>query len=321
MTADLVSDTDGRLARPEVQRLLAKMRSRGVPSFERLGVDAARDMVEQAVALEAAPATVRDVLATSARGPAGDVPVRLYLPDTERPHGLTVFVHGGGWVTGSLDTADTPCRNLAAAAQHVVASIGYRRSPEARFPGPLEDVVAAVRHLAGRRPELGVPVDRLALVGDSAGANLVAAAVAELRGLVTDQVLLYPALSARCDTASHRANADDPMLSHDGMRWFWQQYLGDADPDDARAAPLHAPDLTGAPRTYLLTCGLDVLHDEGVAYAERLRAAGVEVTAIDLTGMTHGFLTMSRVLPIALDVVQDVARWLRSSLGARAPGR
>lgn len=307
----LVRDTDGRLARPEVQRLLWKMRARGVTSFDRLSVEAARAMVEAAVALEASPAEIHSAVDADVPGPAGPVPVRIYHPHAKQDRRLVIFVHGGGWVTGSIATADRTCRNLAAATGDIVVSVEYRRSPEARFPAPLDDVVQAVQELWERRRRLGADVDRLVLVGESAGGNLVAAAALELRAIVSDQVLIYPALDPSCSSASHQENAEDPVLSHSGMLWFWRQYLGDAEAqDDPRVSPLVARSLVGAPRSFVVTCGLDVLHDEGVEYGARLAAAGVPVTTTDIDGLTHGFLTMSRALPVAAGLIESVAEWL-----------
>lgn len=308
---DLVTDVDGRQVRPGVQRLLAKMRERSVPPFDELGVDRSRQMVEDSASLQTPAAAVAGVEDLVVDTDHGAVPARLYRPLGATDPALVVYVHGGGWATGSVEIADTPCRDLAAATGHVVVSIDYRRSPEASFPAPLDDVVGAVRALADRREALGTRPDRLILLGDSAGGNLVAAATQRLRSLVTDQVLLYPALDASCDTASHTANADDPVLSGADMRWFWSQYLGaHGDPTDPGASPLRAGTLSGMPRTFVLTCGLDVLHDEGKAYAAALTAAGCDVTAVDLAGLTHGFWWMSRLFAEAADVDRRIARWL-----------
>jgi acetyl esterase len=309
----LVTDVDGRQVRPGVQRLLATMRDRRVPSFDELGIDRARQVVEASASLQRPPAAVDHVRDLTLDTDHGPVAARLYRPrDAARP-ALVVYVHGGGWATGSIEIADGPCRDLTAATRAVVVSIDYRRSPEARFPAPLDDVVGAVRALADQRHELGTRTDRLVLMGDSAGGNLVAAATQRLRSLVTDQVLLYPALDGACDSDSHTANANDPVLSGAAMRWFWRQYLGAAgDPTDPGASPLRAVDLRGIPRTLILTCGLDVLHDEGVAYATVLESADCDVTTIDLAGLTHGFWWMSRLFPEAAEVDRRIVRWLES---------
>jgi acetyl esterase len=315
---ELVTDVDGRRVRPGVARLLTKMRERAVPPFDELGVELARRMVEESASLQTPPAAVAEVFDLVLQTDSGTVGARVYRPVLAVDPSLLVYVHGGGWATGSIQIGDSPCRDLAAATGHVVVSIDYRRSPEAPFPGPLDDVVGAVRALAERRDDLSTRPDRLILFGDSAGGNLAAAATQALRSVVTDQVLLYPALDPTCSTDSHRSNADDPVLSGASMRWFWKQYLGnDADPADPRVSPLLATDLSGLPRTLVLTCGLDVLHDEGVAYATALEAAGCDVTAVDLPGLTHGFWWMSRLFAETVEVDRHIARWLGESTQTR----
>lgn len=306
MTGDLVVDVDGRLARPDVRDLLAAFRAHPTGGLGSVGVEAARTMVEASVSLQRRVGDVTTVEDVEVVG----VPVRLYRPHEPRKAELLVYVHGGGWVTGSVAVADQPCRDLAQRTGRTVASVEYRRSPEARFPEPLDDVVTVVRGLADHRAAWGLDVHRLVLMGDSAGANLAASAVADLRDLVTDQVLLYPALDPTCSTPSHRTNADDPVLGSADMAWFWNQYLGvTADLSDPRVDARRA-DHVGAPRMFLLTCALDVLHDEGVELAGAARSAGVQVEHVDLAGQTHGFFWMSRRLGAADEAVAAVAAWL-----------
>ena len=303
---DLVEDIDGRLVLPEVKQLFDKMRSRPVPSYPELGVQASREMVEKSVSLQAPPIGDVDVedIAIAA------VPVRLYRPSGVDAPNLLVYLHGGGWVTGSIDVADAPCRDLATATGMVVASVDYRRSPEARFPEPLDDALEAITGLARLRPDLGVSVDRLIVMGDSAGGNLAALATLRLRDLVTDQIVLYPAITSPRTTTyeSFDDNADDPILPAPSMTWFWDQYLPEG--DTTSASPLADGDLAGIPRTLVLTCSLDVLRDEGRAYAATLADGGVEVSEIRLPGMIHGFLWMSAVFPQVGETLDQIAAWL-----------
>ena len=287
---------------PDVARLVERFTQAQVPTYDTLGVPQARAMLEEVTKLQKAPqalASVRDVMLD---GGEGQVPGRVYRPDADGALPVVVYLHGGGWVLGSLDAADEPCRALANAVPCVVVSVDYRRSPETKFPGPLRDCVSAVRWVARHAASLGGSA-RLVLLGDSAGGNLAAATAAVLRDeqgpAVAAQVLLYPTLapSSTTDFDSYRAFTDGPLMTRRELDWFWGHYLrGPQDARDPAAAPLHAVDLTGLPETTIVVPELDPLHDEGVAYAERLRAAGVPVRLLEIPGAAHGFWWMDRVM-------------------------
>ena len=247
-----------------------------------------------------APAPVGAVEDRSIPGPAGDLPVRIYRPELDAPAlpGL-VYFHGGGHVIGNLDTHDATARNLCNGAGCVVVSVDYRLAPEHKFPAAAEDAFAAVGWCAAHGAEIGIDPRRIAVGGDSAGGNLAAVAALMARDAggpaIALQVLIYPVTDYACDTESYRTYSDGyGMLEARSMRWFRDHYLRDeADRLDWRAAPLRAGDLSGAPRALVLTAQCDVLHDEGEAYARRLRSAGVEVDHRDMPGMIHGFFTMA----------------------------
>jgi acetyl esterase len=208
------------------------------------------------------------------------VPVRVY-GDAGPPF---VYLHGGGWVQGDLDTHDALCRRIAVEAGRVVTSVGYRLAPEHPFPAGLEDVVAVLRALPGA--EVG---------GDSAGGNLAAAACLVLRDagdpLPARQVLIYPALDQRRVAPSHRLFARGFLLTAADMDWFQGHYRF-GDPLDPRASPLLAPDLRGLPPAVVATAGFDPLRDEGEAYAAALRVAGVPVVHLDEAALVHGYANM-----------------------------
>jgi acetyl esterase len=206
---------------------------------------------------------------------------------------VIVFLHGGGWVYGDLDMVDGPCRRLAVALGARVCSVDYRLSPEHRFPAALDDTVLAVawahEHLAGGRP--------VAVVGSSAGGNLAIAATIADRdagaGRVGVHIPLCPVVDCAFDTESYRQHATGMFLSAEDMRWYWDQYL--ADPADA-ANPLASvgrADLRGMPPALVVTAGLDVLRDEGEAYAAALRAAGGEARLVRFEHMVHAFPTLA----------------------------
>jgi acetyl esterase len=310
---------------PEVRVLVDLFERQGAKPYDQMGVVRARE-----VTLASAANLQRDRLAVDrvddlvVPGPAGRLPVRVYHPRRGQRLPLLVYLHGGGWVTGGISVVDRPCRRLAEAAGCVVAAVEYRLSPETQYPGPLEDVYAATCWLAAQREDLGVRPDRLVLAGDSAGGNLVAATTLLARDRrgpqITDQVLLYPALLAPGDDspfASYIDNGDDVVLSRSSMEWFWGQYLvRPSDGVSPYASPLRATDLQGLPRALVVTTGLDVLRDEGQAYAKRLLGAGVDTTAVHYEGVVHGFLWMDRYVPEATAVLAEIAEYLQRGMEA-----
>src|SRR4051812_15206187 len=190
-------------------------------------------------------AEVRDI---EVPGPGGAIGVRIYRPQGEGPLPVVAYAHGGGWIMGTLDGFDTTCRALANASGALIASIDYRLAPEHAFPAALDDVHAVVRWLAEHAGELGGDPSRIAVAGDSAGGNLVAATTRRLRDeegpAVRFQALIYPVCDCALDTASYREKAVGFGLSAATMERFWTLYLGDADGRQPDASPLRAPDLS-----------------------------------------------------------------------------
>ena len=232
--------------------------------------------------------------------------VREYVPEGDA-HGAVVYLHGGGWATGSVDTVDRLVRRLARAAGARVFSTGYRLAPEHPFPAGLQDAEAVLRWAAGQ----GGP---LAVAGDSAGGNLATVAARRTGVPLRLQALLYPVCDAALATASYTEFAEGYRLSRDDMAWFYGLYGGDAaDPD---VSPLRAPleMLRDLPPAYVLTASHDVLRDEAEAYAERLREAGVEVEVVRWPGMVHGFLRWPGAVTAARTALDQIGARLRSAL-------
>jgi len=259
-------------------------------------------------------------------GPAGPLALRIYSPDDlARPAPALLYLHGGGFVIGDLDTHDAPCSYLARASGGVVVSLAYRLAPEHPFPAAVDDALAGFRWLAEHADALGLDPARLAVGGDSAGGNL-AAVIAQVatreawKVRPAFQLLLYPATDMRREHASHREFADGYLLSAATISWFLGHYLrGDADVLDPRASPLLAADLRGLPPAYLAIAGFDPLRDEGRAYAERMRAAGVAVQLDCHTALAHGYISLVDGIEVASTALGAAARALRTAL-ERAPG-
>lgn len=250
-------------------------------------------------------------------GPAGPLNVRIYRPTSVARLPAIVFCHGGGFVLGDLDTHDSICHRLAHGSGCAVVAVDYRRAPETRFPGALDDCSAVLRWLGRHAADFDLDAQRLALCGDSAGANLATASALRARGGgpgVSHLALLYPMLDPACDTASMHAYGRGYLLARSGVQWSWSQYLGA--PDDANnplVALLHA-DLAGLPTTSVVTAECDPLRDEGEAFAERLRAADVEVVARRYAGMVHGFAGLPQITPVATQAIDELAGDIRRSL-------
>jgi acetyl esterase len=232
---------------------------------------------------------------------AGGVPVRLYLPRAPQPPlPLLIWLHGGGWVLGDLESHDNVCRALCNRADVAVLAVGYRLAPEDPFPAALDDGLAVCRWAVEHAGSLGIDARRVALGGDSAGANL-AAVVCNLAPIdIAFQVLVYPVTDARCASASYTENGDGYFLTASSMRWFVDHYLsgGSGSPDDPTVSPLLADDetLAAGPPTLVLTAGYDPLRDEGIAYADRLGDLGVTVSHVHFPGQIHGFFSLPHVI-------------------------
>ncbi len=255
-------------------------------------------------------------------GPAGPIPARVYAPAVPgagpaRP--AVVYFHGGGWVQGDLETHHGLCARLALRSGAIVIAVDYRLAPEHKFPAAVEDCFAAYRWLRSHAGELGGDPARVAVAGDSAGGNLsaVVSQSSSSAGVPVPacQVLIYPAVDFALETDSHRDLADGHVIPRERILWYTEQYLpAGADRNDPRAAPLRAKDLRGQPPTLIITGGFDPLRDEGHAYAERLRAAGVDVTYHEYAGQIHAFVSLTRAIPQGLTCTWEIGDYLKQRL-------
>lgn len=250
-----------------------------------------------------------------------NIALRIYHPaGASQAMPALVYLHGGGWTIGDLDTHDVLCRSLCLQAQGVVVSVDYRMGPEHKFPAAYEDAVAAWQWVASQAQVLGVDPARIAIGGDSAGGNLAAAACLGLReqGLKPVlQLLIYPSTLMAPETASYQTNGQGYMLTRDSMAWYSGNYLrGPQDAQDWRASPQLAASHANLPPAFVLTAGFDPLRDEGLMYADALSQAGVSSQYICFERQIHGFITMGRVLQEANTAVALCAQALRTAWGA-----
>ncbi|MGI4940783.1 MAG: alpha/beta hydrolase [Janthinobacterium lividum] len=244
-------------------------------------------------------------------GQGGAIPARLYRGVVQTDAPCLLYLHGGGWVLGNLDSHDGICRRIASRTGACVLAVDYRLAPEHPFPAAVEDSAAALEYLAHHAEALGIDPARLAVGGDSAGGNL--AAVIALMGRdgsvprTMFQLLFYPATDLRMISSGYE-RVTEGVLTGDAMRYFVGHYLPDpADRCDWRASPLLAASLDGVPSALVLTVGHDPLLDEGLAYAERLRQAGITVTALDMTDQGHGILNLGRAVGASAWIIDFAA--------------
>ena len=303
---------------PDVRRLIAELASLAGEerhAFPDLTPRAAREWFVMLRRIMSGPVTAppaSDIADGVVEYDRHAVPVRWYNPaaDGTDPDRVVVYIHGGGWTVGDLDSGDQFARTLAGNLGGTVVSVGYRLAPEHRFPAAFNDCAAVVRSVRDAHPGA-----RLAVAGDSAGGNLAAAIAArgrtDERLRVAAQLLIYPALDPRQQHASHEQFADGYLLTRADMEFYWDNYLpAVADRSDPRAAPATITDLTGLPPTVVATAGFDPLHDEGREYAQRLIAANVPTVYLPFPRLTHGFLDMVGRVPAAQRAADTVVQSL-----------
>jgi len=265
------------------------------------------------------PEPVEWVEDTRVPGPRGSIDCRIYAPVRGEALPALLYLHGGGWVVGDIDSHDSVCRALARRAGCMVLSVDYRLAPEHRFPAAVEDAWTGLVWLHLNAAAIGADPDRLAVGGDSSGGNLAAVLARWARDRhgprIAAQVLIYPVTDHDLDSPSYRTVGTGYGLTRDSMRWYWEQYL--SNPQDAispDASPLRAADLSNLAPALVITCELDPLASEGSAYAAALAAAGVPVEHIHEPDMIHGYIRMAGVIGRARKSWDDCARFLRREL-------
>jgi acetyl esterase len=295
---------------PQVEQLLERAARSPLPPYYEVPAHVARRIYRDTRAALSPPAPeVAEARLLIAPGP---VALRCYRPAGTQPGEALpalVYLHGGGWVIGDLDTHDVLCRQLANGARCAVYSVDYRLAPEHPFPAAVEDCVAALKFVSGRH-------ERVAVGGDSAGGNLATVVSLHARDHggppISYQLLIYPATDQRMQHPSIRRNGEGYLLTKKAMDYFQAQYLPrKEDLVDWRASPLLAQRLDGLPPAYVITAGYDPLADEGREYAERLAKEGVEVAYREYPDMVHGFILFGGVIDTANTAVTECCEKLR----------
>ncbi|MDY7545293.1 alpha/beta hydrolase [Glaciimonas sp. CA11.2] len=308
---------------PEVEHLLALGRAAGRVPFEAMTPDAARVAYAASKDVMQAPsvevASVRDIYIP---GLGGSLCLRLYRPmgtllDEQLP--CLVFLHGGGWVIGNLESHDRLCRRLANAARVCVVAVDYRLAPEHRFPAALDDAATALRWVVDNAVEMSIVPDRIAVGGDSAGGNLAAVLALMARdGTVPPlafQALIYPAVDLTAASNSYQTMTAGIPLTAATMHYFIDHYTPEVkDRLDWHASPIKASSLAGTPPALVVTVSNDPLCDEGLAYARRLEEEGVRVTSLHLSDQIHGMLMMGQFLSTSNIVVDYIGATLGAAL-------
>lgn len=306
-------ERDGRTLDPQFAAALAGAALLHIPGPHELGsIRAGRAHAARTFEVfDAAPRAMAQVIDTSAAGPGGPIPIRIYRPRGAAP-ALILYFHGGGGVIGSVASYDATVRLLADQTRCVIASVGYRLGPEHPHPAAIDDALAAWTWAQAQARALEVAPDRLGVAGDSFGGFLAAILALRAPRKPRHLALIYPAVDLTHSMPSHATFADGFLLTRAMIDWFTSNYC--PDPAQQRAAsPLFAPDLAGAPPTTVITAGFDPLRDEGLAWAERLRAAGGQVTYRCHDELVHGFVQMTSFRAAAA-AVDELCADLRAGL-------
>lgn len=303
--------------------LLEKATAAGRPKLSDLPASVGRPAVDRmSCECEADPPDVARVIDGALPGPGGAIAYRRYWPlgVDEKTIPTLVYYHGGGFVIGNIETHDSTCRRVANKSRCQVISIDYRLAPEHPFPAPVDDALAAFRHIRDNAAAFDTAADRIAVGGDSAGGNLAAVVCQQAKKasetMPAFQMLIYPATDSVGHVASRRAKGEGYFLTQELMDWFFGHYTpAGTDLRDPRMSPLLVEDLSGLPPAYVLTAGYDPLRDEGLAYATKLRATGVRTVYSEFPGTIHGFFSLTKFLRQGLVANDEAAGVLAAFFG------
>ncbi len=299
----------------DVRNLMTRVSQSGLIPLHQLSIKKARQEFDRRnLALELEPeyvAKTQDIILTT-----NNLRIRFYWSSDCTNEGFVLYVHGGGWVLGSIDGYDRLCRRLANRVRLPIASIDYALAPENPFPKPISDVMAAANAHKEIAELANVSGHVWTIMGDSAGANLAAAAVLNLpyESRPNHQALVYPVVDLSYQTRSRIVYGSGYLLDEPLMDWFTDHYLSGADLWNPHASLIYNTLLKQSPPTLIVTADLDPLHDEGVMYAKALRNSQVKVEHYNCRSLIHGFLNMPKALPKSSTVTDRICRWLRNSM-------
>ena len=300
--------------------LLKNLAEQGGPALHEMPVDTCRSVFLQLVQnLQGETLAIHDSSDREIPGPGGSIPIRIYTPRNLEGGTLPVLVlyHGGGWVIGDLESHDNMCRYFANEADVIVVAVDYRLAPEHRFPAGVDDCIAATEWVHANAASIGADGTKLAVTGDSAGGNIAAVVAQQLREKVSFQLLIYPGTDFSDTEYPSRElfGGGEYFLSSEDMAWFGGHLFGENNPaGDVKASPMAASDLSGLPPALTITAGFDPLRDEGKAYADALKAAGVASEYKCYDGTIHGFVSFPGALEAGADGLRFMAERLKTAL-------
>jgi acetyl esterase len=305
---------------PQAKTVLDGLAAMGLPPFETLSVEEARQFIQTAAStFMIPPEEVAEVVDRTIPGPEAEIPIRIYRPFLDEPRPAVLYFHGGGFCTGSIDMVDPICRALANRSTCAVIAVGYRLAPEHPYPAAVQDAYVATAWVAANGAEIGVDPNLLVVAGDSAGANLatVACMVAhdnadELQ--VELQILICPILDlVKADNPSYKEFGEGHLLDNGMIDWFKRHYLTGVEDRVAEpyCSPVRNPNLGGLPPAIILTAECDPLRDEAEAYGQILEMNGVQADIRRQDGMIHGFYLMGTAIDRGRRWIDEVGGGLR----------
>lgn len=308
---------------PQAQAVIEGVKAMGLPPFETLSVEDARAFMGNFANFMIPAEDVAEVVDTIVPGPQVDIPLRIYRPDTDGLQPGILYFHGGGFSTGSIDLVDPICRALANRSGCAVIAVGYRLAPEHPYPAAVTDAYIATMWIGAKGPAFGIDNGRLAVMGDSAGANLATVTAMLLRDKASEinvhlQVLIYPVTDlAQFETPSHKEFGEGYLLTTAMMERFKAEYLTGCEEDvvvDPYCSPLRTENLAGLPATFVVIGEYDPLRDEGLEYAARLKEHDVFVDIRREKGMIHGFWWMGAAIDRGRELLDELAKDIRQVL-------
>lgn len=307
---------------PEVRAFLDQVAEMDAPKLMDMPLPEMREAFGASSAFDEEGPSIAHIADHRVAGPGGDIAIRLYDPQPGRaePTRALVYYHGGGFVVGTLNSHDGVCQRLAQGLNIPVIALDYRLAPEHPFPAAYDDAMAVTKWASTDLPSIiGRGVSGIICCGDSAGGNLAATVplhwIESGSAPIELQVLLYPVTDMAEQHPSYERNGTGLMLEKDGMEFFSNAYCpAGVDRKDPRISPLYASQLSHLPPAIVVVAELDPLHDEGVAYAHKLKAAGIDVTLRDEAGLLHGFYTMTRAFPTGLKLTQTLIDTIKDTL-------